>query len=84
MRETLYKHVLDLLRERHVEVSEMAQIVYDGQVKYEPDITLDKCKQAILHGKYMGWRPVTLVTGGKPFSSSSGASFLSIFDEFLS
>ena len=49
MRETLYKHVLDLLRERHVEVSEMAQIVYDGQVKYEPDITLDKCKQAILH-----------------------------------
>lgn len=49
MRETLYKHVLDLLRERHVEVSEMAQIVYDGQIKYEPDITLDKCKQAILH-----------------------------------
>lgn len=49
MRETLYKHILDLLRERHVEVSEMAQIVYDGQIKYEPDITLDKCKQAILH-----------------------------------
>lgn len=49
MRETLYKHILDLLRERHVEVSEMVQIVYDGQVKYEPDITLDKCKQAILH-----------------------------------
>ena len=49
MRETLYKHILDLLRERHVEVSEMAQIVYDGQIKYEPDITIDKCKQAILH-----------------------------------
>ena len=49
MRETLHNHVLGLLRERHVEVSEMAQIVYDGQVKYEPDITLDKCKQAILH-----------------------------------
>lgn len=49
MCETLYKHVLDLLRERHVEVSEMAQIVYDGQIKYEPYITLEKCKQAILH-----------------------------------
>lgn len=31
-----------------------------------------------------GWGPVTLVTGGKPFSSTSGASFLPIFDEFLS
>lgn len=49
MSETLYNHILDLLRERHVEVSELAQIVYEGQVKYEPDITLDKCKQAILH-----------------------------------
>lgn len=27
----------------------MAQIVYDGQIKYEPDITIGKCKQAILH-----------------------------------
>lgn len=49
MRETLYKHVLGLLKERHVEISEMAQIVYDGQIAYEPDITLEKCKQAIIH-----------------------------------
>ena len=49
MHKTLYQHILDLLDERHVEVSELAQIVYDGQVKYEPDTTLDKCKQAILH-----------------------------------
>lgn len=27
----------------------MAQIAYESQIKYEPDITLEKCKQAILH-----------------------------------
>lgn len=49
MRKTLYQHVLDLLRERHVDLTRMAQIAYDSQLPYEPNITLEKCKQAILH-----------------------------------
>lgn len=49
MRKTLYQHVLDLLDERHVDLTRMAQIAYEGQIAYEPDITLEKCKQAILH-----------------------------------
>lgn len=49
MHKTLYQHVLDLLRERHVDLAKMAQIAYESQLPYEPDITLEKCKQAILH-----------------------------------
>lgn len=49
MRETLYQHVLDLLDERHVDLARMAQIAYESQLPYEPGITLEKCKQAILH-----------------------------------
>lgn len=49
MHKTLYQHVLDLLRERHVDLTRMAQIAYENQLPYEPGITLEKCKQAILH-----------------------------------
>jgi phosphatidylglycerophosphatase A len=49
VRKTLYQHVLDLLDERHVDLTRMAQIAYESQLPYEPDITLEKCKQAILH-----------------------------------
>lgn len=49
MRKTLYQHVLDLLDERHVDLARMAQIAYESQLPYEPGITLEKCKQAILH-----------------------------------
>lgn len=49
MNKTLYEHVLDLLNERHVDIYKMAKIVYDSQISYEPDITINKCKQAILH-----------------------------------
>lgn len=49
MRKTLYQHVLDLLGERHVDLTRMAQIAYESQLPYEPSITIDKCKQAILH-----------------------------------
>ena len=49
MRKTLYQHILDLLDERHVDLARMAQIAYESQLPYEPDITLEKCKQAILH-----------------------------------
>lgn len=49
MHKTLYQHILDLLDERHVDLTRMAQIAYDSQLPYEPSITLEKCKQAILH-----------------------------------
>lgn len=49
MRKTLYQHILDLLDERHVDLARMAKIAYESQLPYEPDITLEKCKQAILH-----------------------------------
>lgn len=49
MHKTLYQHVLDLLRERHVDLTRMAKIAYESQLPYEPDITIEKCKQAILH-----------------------------------
>ena len=49
MRKTLYQHILDLLDERHVDLARMAKIAYESQLPYEPGITLEKCKQAILH-----------------------------------
>lgn len=46
---TLYEHVLNLLTERHVKIDDLAEIVYQGQVKYNDQITREYCRQAILH-----------------------------------
>lgn len=44
---TLKKHVEGLLRERGVHIRDIAQIVYDAQVKYNPFLTVDECEKGI-------------------------------------
>lgn len=37
----LHDHVINLLTERHVKLADLAEIVYNGQQKYNPDISRD-------------------------------------------
>lgn len=44
---TLHKRVLELIEERGVKLEDVAEIVYDMQVVYNPKITLEICLDAI-------------------------------------
>lgn len=37
----LHDHVVNLLTERHVKLADLAEIVYNDQQKYNPDISRD-------------------------------------------
>ena len=45
----LHDHVVNLLTERYVKLADLAEIVYNGQQKYNPDISKDFCLDAIDH-----------------------------------
>ena len=45
----LHDHVVNLLTERHVKLADLAEIVYNDQQKYNPDISRDFCLDAIDH-----------------------------------
>lgn len=44
----LRNHVLRLLEERGVTLRDMAEIVYDAQIKYNENLTIDFCEDIIL------------------------------------
>lgn len=45
----MVEKVVALLQERGVEVNQIAQIVYDLQRPYHPDLTLTDCQESVLH-----------------------------------
>lgn len=46
---TIYDHTVNLLTERGIKLYDLSKIVYDGQVDYVPEITLEECENAIKH-----------------------------------
>ncbi|WP_124726916.1 phosphatidylglycerophosphatase A [Staphylospora marina] len=42
-----YQHSLNLLRERGVEPEEIARIVYELQIPYNPDLSLEECLENV-------------------------------------
>lgn len=44
----LTDHVVRLFEERGVTIRDIALITYDGQVKYVPTLTLEKCEESVL------------------------------------
>lgn len=46
---TLYDHTINLLTERGIKIHDLAKIVYDGQINYFSEITLNECEDAIKH-----------------------------------
>lgn len=46
---TLYDHTVNLLTERGIKLYDLSKIVYDGQIEYVPEITLEECETAIKH-----------------------------------
>ena len=46
---TLYDHTVNLLTERGIKLYDLSKIVYDGQIDYVPEITLEECENAIKH-----------------------------------
>lgn len=46
---TLYDHTVNLLTERGIKLHDLSKIVYDGQIDYVPEITLEECESAIKH-----------------------------------
>lgn len=47
-KEILHKSTLDALESRGVDFIELAQILYDVQVKYSPGLTMDDCAEHIM------------------------------------
>lgn len=61
-KEQLYKSTVDALERRGVDLVELSKIVYDLQIPYQPDITLDDCyeqMQKILYKTEVGHAVIT-------------------------
>ena len=43
-----YNFVVQRLHERGVELSDLAQVAYDTQIKYEPQLTMAECQEAVV------------------------------------
>lgn len=44
-----YEFVTNRLKERGVQLDDLAQIVYETQKKFEPDLTLEFCQQSLIN-----------------------------------
>lgn len=42
------KYILSLLEEREIKIDEIVQLIYETQIKYCPNLTLEECHEALI------------------------------------
>lgn len=46
---TLHNHIMDLLAKKHIKIDDLAILVYNSQKKYNPKITIEVSRDAVVH-----------------------------------